>query len=182
MQKMRLAFILAAVAVVITACGGGGDSGSHGVQRAYYPDWWMEQSNPDYVYSFGMDTKVSQNASYDAAYANAILQASQYVETRVAGMVKNYEEEAGQENPQVLSLTSKVVKSVTDATFTGAQVNKQETIILDNGRYQTFVRIAVPKDTVNRNLMNQIKNEEALYNAFKATQAFQELDEEINRN
>lgn len=178
MNKMRIALLLLIVAGFIVACGGGNDS--PGVKKAYYPDWWMVQSSPDYIYSFGMDTKVSQNASYDAAYANAILMASQYVETQVAGMVKNYEEEAGHENPQVLSLTSKVVKSVTDASFTGAQVNKQETIILENGRYQTFVRIAVPKETVNRNLMNQIKNEEALYNAFKATQAFQELEDELN--
>ena len=181
MKKLQIALLLLIAAGFIVACGGGGND-SPGVKKAYYPDWWMVQSSPDYIYSFGMDTKVSQNASYDAAYANAILMASQYVETQVAGMVKNYEEEAGMENPQVLALTSKVVKSVTDASFNGAQVNKQETIILDNGRYQTFVRIAVPKETVNRNLMNQIKNEEALYNAFKATQAFQELDDELNRN
>ena len=179
MKQMRLAVLLALVALVLAACGGGGDH--QGVKKAYYPGWWMVQDNPDYVYSFGMDTKVSQNASYDAAYANAILMASQYVETQVAGMVKNYEEEAGRENPQVLALTSKVVKSVTNASFTGAQVNKHETIILDNDRFQTFVRIAVPKETVNRNLLNQIKNEEALYNQFKATQAFQELEEEVNK-
>ncbi|MCD4830016.1 MAG: hypothetical protein K8R90_11360 [Candidatus Cloacimonetes bacterium] len=179
MKTMRIALFLVAVAALVMACGG---EDKPGVNRAYYPDWWMVQGNPDQVYSFGMDTKVSQTSSYDAAYANAILMASQYVETKVAGMVKNYEEEAGRENPQVLALTSKVIKSVTDASFQGAMVNKQETIILDNGRYQTFVRIAVPKETVNRNLMNQIQNEEALYNAFKATQAFDELQTELDRN
>jgi hypothetical protein len=60
-------------------------------------------------------------------------------------------------------------------------VTKQETIILDNERFQTFVRVSIPKETVNKNLMDKIKNEEALYNQFKASQAFDELEKEIDK-
>jgi len=178
MKHVRIILLLVAVAGLMLACGGG-DKQPSGVQRAYYPDWWRVQDNADYIYSFGMATKVSQTASYDAAYADAILAASQYVDTRVAGMVKNYEEEAGVQDPQVLALVSKVVKAVTSADFNGALVNKQETIVLENKSFQTFVRVAIPKDTVNRSLVNQIHNEEALYNQFKASQAFEELEREV---
>lgn len=96
-------------------------------------------------------------------------------------MVKNYEEEAGVNDPQVLALTSKVVKAVANAKFTNVMVTKQETIVNEDNRYQTFVRVSVPKEAVNKNLMNKIKNEEALYNQFKASQAFDELDKEVEK-
>ncbi|MBT5421016.1 MAG: hypothetical protein HOK80_09000, partial [Candidatus Cloacimonetes bacterium] len=41
------------------------------------------------------------------------------------------------------------------------------------------VRVSVPKEAVNKNLMGQIKNEEALYNQFKASQAFGDLQSEM---
>ena len=52
-----------------------------GVKKLYYPEWWQDQGNAEYVQTYGMATKVSQNSSYNAAYANAMLQAAQYVET-----------------------------------------------------------------------------------------------------
>ena len=48
-------------------------------------------------------------------------------------------------------------------------------------KYKTYVRVSIPKDTVNENLVNQIKKEEALYNSFKASQAFKELEHELNQ-
>ncbi|MCF7859859.1 MAG: hypothetical protein K9N07_11145 [Candidatus Cloacimonetes bacterium] len=176
MKLMKILVLVVVVILLVTACGKGGGKG---VKKLYYPEWWQVQGNEEYVQTYGMATKVSQNSSYDAAYANAMLQAAQYVETYVKGMVKNYEEEAGVENPQVLALTSKVVKAVAKAKFANVMVTKQETIVTDDNRYQTFVRVSVPKEAVNKNLMNQIKNEEALYNQFKASQAFGELEKEM---
>lgn len=176
---MKRIIVLLVIAVFVFAACGKGNGG--GPKKVYYPEWWQQQNNADYVQTYGMATKVSQNSSYDAAYANAMLAAAQYVETYVKGMVKNYEEEAGVENPQVLALTSKVVKAVANAKFNNVMVTKQETIVTDNDRYQTFVRVSVPKEAVNKNLMNQIKNEEALYNQFKASQAFDELESEVEK-
>ncbi|MBN2460548.1 MAG: hypothetical protein JXB60_02980 [Candidatus Cloacimonetes bacterium] len=166
------------VVLLLVACG---KSGPGGVKKLYYPEWWQEQNNPEYVNTYGMATKVSQTMSYDAAYANAMLQAAQYVEVYVKGMVKNYEEEAGVNDPQVLALTQKVVKAVADAKFENAMVTKQETIVSEDDRYQTFVRVSIPKEAVNKNMLNKIKNEEALYNQFKASQAFDELEKEVGQ-
>lgn len=176
---MKKIITLLVIAVFVFAACGKGNGG--GPKKVYYPDWWQEQNNAEYVQTYGMATKVSQNSSFDAAYANAMLAAAQYVETYVKGMVKNYEEEAGVNDPQVLALTSKVVKAVANAKFNNVMVTKQETIVTDNNRYQTFVRVSVPKEAVNKNLVNQIKNEEALYNQFKASQAFDELDSEVEK-
>jgi len=176
MKKIKLLALLLVVLLIISACG---KSGTKGIKKAYFPDWWLLQDNAEYVQVYGVDTKVSQTISFDAAKANAMLEAAQYVESYVKGMVKNYAEEAGVTDPQVLALTTKVVKNVSNAKFENTLVTKQETIITEEGRYQTFIRVSVPKDAVNKNTLNKIKNEEALYNQFKASQAFDELEKEM---
>ena len=113
-----------------------------------------------------------------------MLEAAQYVESYVQGMVKNYEEEAGVNNPQVLAVVTKVVKDVAKAKFTNTLVNQQETLIVDTDagkRYKTFVRVSIPKDSINKNMLNKIKNEEALYNQFKASQAFDDLEKTMEK-
>jgi len=179
MKIFKIILLMGLMAMFLFGCGG--SKGYNGVKKLYQPDWWQVQDSDEYVQTFGMATKASRNISYDAAYSNAMLQAAQYVQAYVKGMVKNFEQEAGVTNPQVLALTSKVVKVIADAKFNNSMVTKQETILTQDNRYQTFVRVSILKDAINKKLANQIKNEEALYNEFKATQAFKELDGEINK-
>jgi len=176
MKLIKLISFALILVLLLSACGKGS---AGGVKKVYQPDWWRVQDSPDYVQSYGMDTKVNQNASYNAAYANAMQGASNYVESYVQSMIKNYVEEAGVENPQVLALTSSTAKVISKAKFNGVMVTKQETVITEEGRYKTFVRVSVPKEAVNKNMLNQIKNEEALYNQFKASQSFGELEKEM---
>ena len=179
MKTFKIIAILMIGILLIAGCSKNKQVKGH--KDVYQPDWYNLQSSPEYVQTYGMATKVNQNSSFDAARANAMLQAAQHVETYVKGMVKNYEEEAGVVDPTVTALTSKVVKEISNAKFTNVLVTKQKTIELDNGRFQTFVRVSIPKETVNKNLMDKIKNEEALYNQFKASQAFDELEKEIDK-
>ncbi len=182
---MRTTAIIIALVLIVslfTACGGGGPEAPKGVKKVYYPSWWDVQDSPDHVNAFGFATKVSESMSYQAAHSDAMLQAAQYVESYVKGMVKNYEEESGVTDPQVLALTSKVVKVVSEAKFSNALVTERETIVLEDGKFKTFVRVAIPKETINKNVVDNIRNEEALYNQFKASQAFKELEEEVNKD
>jgi hypothetical protein len=159
----------------LSACSSGKQSPSR-PQQVFQPNWYGLQGNPEYVFTYGQSIKVNQNAAEQAAYANAMQEAAQYVETHVQSMIKNYIEEAGVEDPQVLALTSSVARIIANAKFTGTQISHRETFALENNRYQSFIRVSIPASEVNRNLRNQIRNEEALYNQFKASQAFQELD------
>lgn len=183
MKRIIFTVIVVVAMLFLSACGGGGKTERPSqLQQVYFPDWWQIQDSEEYLHTFGMAERASQNTSFDAAKANAMLEAAQYVEAYVKGMVKNYEEEAGVDNPQITQLTSKVVKVVADAKFTKTNVTKQEALMdRESGKYKTFIRVSIPKDSINKNLVNQIKNEEALYNAFKASQAFDELDKELDK-
>ncbi|PID28438.1 MAG: hypothetical protein CSB55_04585 [Candidatus Cloacimonadota bacterium] len=176
MKRLNLVLLIVTTVLFLASCGGGLKS----PEKIYTPGWWRVQDNNDFIYSYGKAEKTRENASFDAARSNAFLEASQYVEAHVQGLVKDFMQETGGSNPQVTELTSKAVRTVTDADFSGAMVSNSETVIMPDGRYKTFVRISIPKETVNKNLVNNIKNEEALYNEFKASQAFKELDEAVN--
>ncbi len=179
-SQMLLMLVFALMLLVVWGCGGNSDNKPAGAQKIYRPDWWNTQPSEKHICSYGQAEKVSETASMDAAKANALLEAAQYVEINVKGMIKNYEEEAGVKDPQVLALSQKVIKAVSDARFSNVMPGKTETILIttkDGDRYKTFIQMLIPKTEVNKNVANQIRNEEALYNQFKASQAFKELDD-----
>ncbi len=184
MKLTRVMLLLMTVALILTLAACGKDKPKVEGVEVNMPQWWNSQDDEAYVCAYGMATKASQTMAMDAAKANALLEAAQYVETQVKGMIKNYEEEAGVDNPQLLALTSKVVKAVTDAEFSGIINGKVQTLKVqqDNGtRYTTYMQIKIPKTEVNKSLYGNIRNEEALYNQFKASQAFQELEYETQK-
>ena len=189
LHKMMLCLVLLAVIVMIAACSSNKKAenkpqGKPQGEEVYRPAWWATQPETDFVCTYGQATKVSENASMDAARNNALGEAAQYVEVLVNSMLKNYEEEAGVKDPQVLALTQNVVKAVSSAKFTGVLMGKVETRKVNEPegvRYKTWIQLKIPKDEINRKLADSIRNEEALYNQFKASQAFQELDKAVEK-
>jgi hypothetical protein len=99
-------------------------------------------------------------------------------------MMKFYLEEAGVVDPQLLSLTSNVVRVSAKAEFAGAIIGKIETRKVNEGngpRFKSWVQMKIPKEQVEKTVWQGIRNEEALYNQFKASQSFQELDKQMKK-
>ncbi len=182
MKFIKLAMIISLLAFVLVGCGSNPEpKAPAGMKEVFQPDWYDVEGDEENIFVYGTATKITQNASYNSAYVMAQQKAANYVQVHVKGMIKDFMEEAGVDNPQVTALTSNVVKVVSNAEFRGSKVVKKQVFTNEQGRYVTFVRLAVPRDEVDRKMMNQIKQEEALYNQFKASQGFNELDEELNK-
>jgi len=186
MKVARIMTAVLLVAILFTVLGCASNKG--GVKPegdlVYRPPWWDTQDDPAYVSVYGQATRASEAASLTGADANAKSQAAQFVEVYVKSMMKNFEQEAGVIDPQVLALTENVVKVVASAKFSGILVGKTETraVMEPQGRrYKTWIQLKIPRSEVNRNLKFQIQNEEALYNQFKASQSFKELDIEAEK-
>jgi hypothetical protein len=184
MKRVLFALMIVSLALLIFGCGSNKEKVEPDGDLVYRPSWWGAQSDDGFVCTYGQGTNLSENSSMNSARANALQDAAQYVETVVQGMIKDYEEEAGVNDPQVLSLTSSVVRAVANAKFSGVIAGKVETRkVNEHGgpRFKTWMQLKIPRDEVNKNLMNTIRNEEALYNQFKASQSFKELDEQIEK-
>ena len=183
MKFIKLALVISMLAILLAGCGSSPEPNKApaGMQKVFEPDWYGVEGDAENIFVYGDATKMTKKASYTSAVAMAHQSAAQYVESHVKGMMKDFMEEAGVENPTVTALTSNVVKVVSNAEFSGARVVEKDVFTNTEGKYVTFVRLAIPKDAVNRLAMNKIKQEEALYNQFKASQGFNELDDELNK-
>ncbi|HHV36470.1 MAG TPA: hypothetical protein GXX77_01355 [Candidatus Cloacimonetes bacterium] len=147
--------------------------------KVYFPSWWNTQSESEYVCSYGTSTKASLNMSIESAKAHALQESSRYVEAKVREMTEEYQAESGVHDPQLLANIETAIRVSSNTTFRGLLTGKTETVQENtpNGvRYTSYVQMKVPVDQVNKSLNESIRNEEALYNQFKASQAFQKLD------
>ncbi|MCL2064456.1 MAG: LPP20 family lipoprotein [Candidatus Cloacimonetes bacterium] len=179
MKFLRFCLVMVVFgSLFMIACGGGGGGGSapSGMREVYQPGWYGTQGSPDFIFTYGTAERVSQAAAEQAAQANASAEAARNVEMQVQAMVRNFESEAGVDNPQVLALTEQVVRTTANQRFQGTQVTQRQMMQNENGRYVAFIQLAIPREAVNRDFMNRIRNEEALYNEFRASQAFAEMD------
>jgi len=172
-------FVLICLVAFVFGCASG--TRPSFIKKLYYPDWYGLQSEAgDYVYAYGESKKMNNVTAFESAKAMAFNEAAQYVENYVKAMTKDFLREAGTENPQVLQLTDRTVKLVSKTKFSGVTVSERETIE-DGDRYRSFVRLSIPGKEVKNTLLNTIKNEEALYNEFKASQSFKELEKETEK-
>ena len=185
MKKSIILILGLALMLALVSCGGNQELAKveaeegQKVMKVYQPYWYDVQSSEASIYFFGEAEKKNANMAFDAARANTMARSAEYVEVYVQSMTKNYMEEVGIEDPTTLALTSNVTKTIASAKFSGLNVSKRETIKLENGNYKTFVRISLPKKTVNKNMVDEIKKEEELYNQFKASQAFEEMEKSV---
>lgn len=184
--KTMLLVLLAIALLLATAACGKNKAAESKVEGEVvnFPPWWNTQKDDAYICTYGIGTNVKMTTSMDTAKSNALFEAAQYVEVEVKGMLKTYEEEAGVFDPQLLALTSKVVKSVTNTTFSGVLNGQSETRkVVEYGgpRYTTYLQLKIPKTEVKKTLYNNIHNEEALYNQFKASMAFEELERTVGK-
>ncbi len=182
MKKVLFALVLLSLALTIFGCGSNKKKVKPDGDLVYRPTWWSEQKDADFVNTYGQSVNVSENASLTAAESIAMSSAAQYVQTNVESMMKFYLEEAGVVDPQLLSLTSNVVRTSAKAQFSGVVIGKSETRKVDEGngpRFKSWVQMRVPKEQIEKTLWQGIHNEEALYNQFKASQSFRELEEQM---
>ncbi len=181
MKNLHLLTVLTVIATLfLVACGG--SAAPKGPVAVFEPDWYGNVTeNENFVFTYGNSEKVSQNASESGAHANALAEGAHYVETHVTTMTKNFMSESGYENPEVVALTEQITKIVANTKFQGTQITQRKTYVVENGRYKTFMQVAIPKAAINKELVDRIKKEEALYNRFRASQAFDELERSVNK-
>ena len=174
--------LLIVLAMSLVACGGGGGKKAPaGPNAVWQPVWYGQLGNAEYIYAYGNAERTQQRAAESSAQASALAEAANAVQVHVQTMTKDFISEAGINNPEVLALVETVTKTVASERFSGSQITNRQTIVLDNGSYKAFIQYAIPKDQVNRDFMNRVTNEEALYNRFRASQAFDELERSIGK-
>jgi len=168
----------------LVACGGSKPAAPTGPQQSWRPDWYDAPSTADYNYSYGFAERANDESARTAAMANALQDAAIKVEAHVKTLIENVMEEAGMSlEPEVITVTNNITKAVANAKFSGATQSKSWVGKLKptDTRSTAFVQYAIPVNQINREFLNSVKHEEAIYARFRGNQAFDRLEAEVNR-
>jgi len=172
MRRFICAFALLFVIILLIGCGG----------KATGPKWFLNPpDDEDYIYASAMDTSSNMQYALDKASALARDQIANTTGTKVMSMFKRFREETGEaETPEFTTMTTNVSKQIVSEVITGAKVEKRE-VAQKGNVYQAYVLMKMPIGEANKALMARLKANQELYNRFKASQAFKELSDEVEK-
>ncbi|MFN8570971.1 MAG: LPP20 family lipoprotein [Gemmatimonadaceae bacterium] len=146
------------------------------------PGWFAKPPTDD-KYLYGPATAVSRDLqiAINKAEAEGRNNIAQQLEVKYASLNKRFSEEVGRDaGSQLLDQYTQVYKSTVSQVLYGSRT-KQQSMRVEGGVYRAFVLMELPTGEVAKKLMDQIRTQEQLYTRFRASEAFKELDAEIER-
>jgi len=142
------------------------------------PSWFLvPPTAEDAFYGVGMAKKQNPSLAKKAATARARTEISSAINIKVTSMVKDFMQESGVgETAQALEFSEAVTKQVSDNALAGSAV--KEAYVAKDGTIYILVEYSL--NQVKETALNAANREEALYNEFKASQAFEELNSSLD--
>ncbi|ACF14849.1 conserved hypothetical protein [Chloroherpeton thalassium ATCC 35110] len=169
------------IALIATGCGGSNQS-MQSAETGDIPDWYVNVPNdPNYLYS--PNTQVSQDfqLAVDKASTGARSEIGRQLEVKLKSLQKKFTEETGTgSDAQLLQLFSQAEKTVVSTTLSGSKV-KYVKRVKDGNMWRAYVLVEYPIGAANEAFMEQVKKNNQMYTRFRATKAFEELEEEVKQ-
>ena len=146
------------------------------------PAWFLTPpTDPNLLFAAATMTSRDMQMSLQKAKAQAQADLAQQLETRMANLTKQFQEEVGSgDDSELLQQFTSATKIVTSQTLNGAKVEQQQ-LRPEEGIYRAYVLMSLPIGSANQALMEKIRANEALHTRFRATQAFEELNHELEQ-
>ena len=172
-QTITLFFIL----LLCINCAGT-RSGSTEQTKTDVPEWWFNPPTSEtHYYAFGQAKKQNPSLAQKAATERARAEISDQIKKNISSEIRDWMRESGLgETAEALEFTENTIVSVSNNALEGASADKYAR--MDDGT--VYVRVSYPKDRVSKQLVDTAKREEALYNEFKASQAFDRLEKKTS--
>jgi hypothetical protein len=191
MKRLQLILIAVVAMMFLVNCGASKpasndmpthEAATNPVTPLDLPDWYINPPEDDdtYVYSTATGNSRQMQVAVDKAKQAGMVGLSQGISATVQSMVKQFTQESGMgENTQLMEFYQSTSRTITDNTLNGVRVLKKYPYQKPGGGYTVYVLLGLRKDIIAEQVVSAIKNEEALYTEFKATQAFQEMEAQI---
>lgn len=144
------------------------------------PDWFLEPpTDSEHLFATASATSRDMQLALQKARTTAQTQLAQMLGTRLANLSRQFHEEVGMaEDSEFLTEFNSATKAVTDETLVGATVDRQE-LVAEKRLYRAYVLMSLPIGAANQLLMDKIRANQNLHTRLRATQAFGDLDREL---
>ncbi|MBM3326041.1 MAG: hypothetical protein FJY65_03520 [Calditrichaeota bacterium] len=143
------------------------------------PKWFLNPpQDPNYIFATGTATSRDMQLARDKASDAARMEIAKTVETRFNGLSKRFQEEVGTaEDAQYLDMFTQATKAVVSTVLSGVTIDQSE-LAAEGGVFRAYVLLKMPLGATSQALLNKIKQQEQLYTRFRASQVFDELEQE----
>jgi len=147
------------------------------------PDWFLNiPESPDHFYAASTDSSKDMQHALDIAKQAALTDISRQLQTKVSGLFKRFTEEVGiGEDSEVLAMTTAVSKDVVSDVLKIARTLKQDVKKDSENVYRAYVLMELSVGEMNAAFMDKVKKDENMYTRFRESQAFKELEAEVEK-
>jgi len=177
--RTALTRTLSLLGMLVLAVGLAGCGGSEKVSdEENMPGWFMNPpSSENYVYATQSATSQRMQVALDKASNSARGALATQLETKVEGMTKSFTEEVGDDLRQQYTETQ---KTITSRVLRGTSPKEREVYKQENGTYRAFVLMELPIGEAAKELMSKIEQNDEMYTRFRASEAFEEMNEAVD--
>jgi len=188
-MKNYLLFTLLTFGLLIIGCGskGGPDLSPEASRKTIKtaPDWYLNPpSKEGFIGQATTATSQDMQMATDKARTAAATALAGLIESEWNGLVKRAQEETGlSENSKIIDQFSNTQEQVISNRLQDIRVAKRELQEekTDDGRriYRAYVLVEYDEGAAHKRLLAKIKADEQLYNAIRATELFDEMEQKV---
>jgi hypothetical protein len=146
------------------------------------PDWYLEHPKADLaIYGVGDSLHSDLSTARRSATLKARADIAGQLETYIAAQAKSFADGDTLDATGNSDIYDEVVKStVKEVRISGASI-KETKFVAANGKVQAYVLVEFPTGEANQALVNQIKKDATLTQRARRSEAFKELEKEVER-
>ena len=149
------------------------------------PEWYMTMpESDDTIFSSGTATAPDMQLAVDIAIMNAKTTLADRINGKLDSMTKSFVAKIGSDDldTSVLNEIEKTSKNViASVDVAGYNIGEMD-ITQDGVQYRAYVLLAYNNEEATKVLMNRLKKDRMIYSRLRSTEAWKELEKEVNKS
>ena len=196
MNNIKLISSVVAIAIGLGACQTNKESITANPQIVYQtntvskqieqiPEWYLNiPSADDTIYSSGSARAPDLQLAVDIAIMNAKTTLADRINGKLDSMTKSFVAKIGSDDldTSVLNEIEKTSKNVIASVDVAGYVVDKSDITQEGTQYRAYVLLAYNSEEATKVLMNRMKRDKMIYSRIRSTEAWKELEEEVNKS
>ena len=196
MNNIKLISSAVAIAIGLSACQTNKESITANPQIVYQtntvskqieqiPEWYLNiPSADDTIYSSGSARAPDLQLAVDIAIMNAKTTLADRINGKLDSMTKSFVAKIGSDDldTSVLTEIEKTSKNVIASVDVAGYVVDKSDITQEGTQYRAYVLLAYNSEEATKIMMNRMKRDRMIYSRIRSTDAWKELENEVNKS